>query len=261
MVAERGTRPPLQERISERIREQIVDAYVSQVLEQVTKLPKTSSRDRTLQRAVEQILDVPVPEMVNRLLEVPKIIPQDRILQRTVKQPEATQVPPSETSGADGQTHSLFQKSSSAALQTSTDLKEFEMVISVRRLAEQEHSTALDQLLSRISATMKLGAGADGDPFVKVKDLITDLISRVQAEASSEKNQKSYCDEEMSKITEKREDLEADVTKHSSKFEAAVSGSSQTRLMKCPSLCKDRYLWSRLFRKPWRFHSQSVLTR
>ena len=203
----------LQEQISERIRKQIVDAYVSQIVEQATEVPKTSSRDRTLQRAVEQILDVPVPEMVTQLLEVPKIIPQDRILQRTVKQ--------TETSGADGQTYSLFQEGSSAALQTSTDLKGFEMVISVRRLAEQEYSTALDQLASRISATMKFGAGVDGDPFVKVKDLIMDLISRVQAEASSETNQKSYCDEEMLKATEKRQDLEADVTKHSSKLEAA----------------------------------------
>ena len=199
----------LQEQISERIRKQIV--------EQATEVPKTSSRDRTLQRAVEQILDVPVPEMVTQLLEVPKIIPQDRILQRTVKQ--------AETNGADGQTHSLFQESSSAALQTSTDLKEFEMVISVRRLAEQEHSTALDQLVSRISVIMKVGAGADGDPFVKVKDLITDLISRVQAEASSETNQKSYCDEEMSKVTEKRRDLEADLAKLSSKLEAVVARS------------------------------------
>ena len=60
---------------------------------------------------------------------------------------------------------------------------------------------------------------------MKVKDLITDLISRLQAEASSETNQKSYCDEEMSKATEKREDLEADVAKHSSKLEAAVARS------------------------------------
>ena len=109
---------------------------------------------------MEQILDVPVPEMVTPLLEVPKIIHQDRILQRTVKQAEATQVLQSETSGADGQTYSLFQESSSAALQTSTDLEGFEMVISARRLAEQEHSTALDQLASRISAIMKFGAGA-----------------------------------------------------------------------------------------------------
>ena len=103
------------ERISERIREQIVDAYVSQVLEQVTKLPKSSRRDRTLQRAVEQIPDVPVPEMVTELLEVPKIIQQDRILQRTVKQAEATQMLQSETSGADGQTYSLFHESSNVA--------------------------------------------------------------------------------------------------------------------------------------------------
>ena len=182
----------LQERISERIREQTVDVHVPRVVEQVSEVPKTSSRDRTLQCAAEQIPDVPVPEMVTQLLEVPKIIPQDRILQRTVKQ--------TETSGADGQTYSLFQESSSAALRTSTDLKGFELVILVRRLAEQEHC---------ISATMKFGAGADGDLSVKVKDLITDLI-RLQAEASSEK----------------REDLEADVAKHSSKLEAAVARST-----------------------------------
>ena len=113
------------ERIAKRICEQIVDVHVSQA----TEVPKTSSRDRTLQRAVEQILDVPVPEMVTQLLEVPKIIHQDRILQRTVKQGKATQVLQSETSGADGQTYSSFQENSSAVLQTSTDLKGFELVM------------------------------------------------------------------------------------------------------------------------------------
>ena len=57
---------------------------------------------------------------------------------------------------------------------------------------------------------MKFGAGADNDPFVKV---------------SSAVNQKSYGDEEMSQATEKKEDLEADVAKHSSKLEAAVARS------------------------------------
>ena len=108
---------------------------------------------------------------------------------------------------------------------------------------------------------MKFGAGADGDPFVKLKDLITDLISRLQAEASFETNQKSYCDEEMSKATEKEEDLEADVAKHSSKLEAAVARSidpddeisalqpantqvntSSTHLkQKCPNSSKRQY--------------------
>ena len=219
MVAEHGFPPPPQERLPERTCEQVVDVRIRLVVEQVLEVPKNSSQDRTLQRAVEQIPDVPVPEMVTQLLEVPKIVPQDRILQQTVEQvasnreasvkvfseelkalAEATQVLQSETSGADGQTYSSFQEDSSAALRTSTDLKGFELVILVRRLAEQEHC---------ISATMKFGAGADGDPSVKVKDLITDLISRLQAEASSEK----------------REDLEADVAKHSSKLEAAVARS------------------------------------
>ena len=228
MVAEHGFPPPPQERIPERTCEQVVDVRIRLVVEQVLEVPKNSSQDRTLQRAVEQIPDVPVPEMVTQLLEVPKIVPQDRILQQTVEQvasnreasvkvfseelkalAEATQVLQSETSGADGQTYSSFQEDSSAALRTSTDLKGFELVILVRRLAEQERSTTLAQPESCISAIMKFGADADGDPSVKVKDLITDLISRLQAEASSKK----------------REDLEADVAKHSSKLEAAVARS------------------------------------
>ena len=111
---------------------------------------------------------------------------------------EATQVLQSETCGADGQMYSLYQENPNAASQTPTDLKGFDMMTAVRQLAEQEHSTALVQLASCISAIMKFGADADNDLFVKVKDLITDLI-RLQAEASPETSQKSHCDEETSK--------------------------------------------------------------
>ena len=75
----------------------------------------------------------------------------------------------SETGGIDRQTYSLFRESSSVALQASTDLEGIKMVTMVRRLAAQEHSVALAQLASRISAIMKFGVGADDDPFVKVK--------------------------------------------------------------------------------------------
>ena len=79
----------------------------------------------------------------------------------------STQVLQSETGGIDRQTFSLFRESSSVALQTSTDLKRLRVVTMVRRLAAQEHSVALAQLASCISANMKFGAGADDDPFVK----------------------------------------------------------------------------------------------
>ena len=81
----------------------------------------------------------------------------------------STQVLQSETSGIDEQTYSLFRESSSVALQASTDLKRLKVVTMVRRLAAQEHSVALVQLASCISAIMKFGAGADDDPVVKVK--------------------------------------------------------------------------------------------
>ena len=134
---------------------------------------------------------------------------------------EAPQVLQSETDGADGHTYSLFQENSSAALQTTTDFKGLDMMTAVKRLAEQEHFAALAQLRSRISAITKFGADADNGPFVKVKDLITDLI-RLQAEASPETSQKSHCDEEALKATEMKEDLETEVGKHSSKLETAV---------------------------------------
>ena len=40
-------------------------------------------------------------------------------------------------------------------------------------------------LSSRMSATLKFGAGSGVDPFAKPKGLITELISRLQEEASS----------------------------------------------------------------------------
>ena len=82
----------------------------------------------------------------------------------------------------------------------------------VRRLAEKEHSAALDRLTSSISAIMKLGAGNDENPFAKVKGSITELTNRFSEETSSE----ATCyDEETSKAT-KKENLYADTAKHSS---------------------------------------------
>ena len=81
----------------------------------------------------------------------------------------STQELQSETGGTDRQTYSLFRESSSVAQQASTDLEGLKVETMVRRLVAQEHSVALAQVVSRISAIMKFGVGADDDPFVKVK--------------------------------------------------------------------------------------------
>ena len=71
--------PKIQERIGE-------TEYMQKVVEQVTEVPRTSSRDQTLQCTEEQILDVLVPETAKQLMEVPETVSQDRIKQRTVEQ-------------------------------------------------------------------------------------------------------------------------------------------------------------------------------
>ena len=216
MVAERGTRPPPD-----------VDTPVPQMAERLLEVPKIIPQDRIQQQTVEQFVDSLEVTRAN-LAEAEKSLAALMTSQAVSKSnytqvasdheasvkvfaeelkawTEATQVLQSETDGADGHTYSLFQENPNAALQTPTDLKGFDMMTAVRQLAEQEHSTALAQLASCISAIIKFGADADNDLFVKVKDLITDLI-RSQADAPPETNQKSHCDEETSKATEKKED-------------------------------------------------------
>ena len=112
-----------------------------------------------------------------------------------------------ETCGAEGQTYSLFQESS--IVETPTLLAGFEVVTIVRRFATQAHSAAIAQHTSGMSAIMKFSAETSEDPFMKVKGFLTNLINRLWDESSSQANKKAYCDEEMSKFTEK-EDLKAD---------------------------------------------------
>ena len=86
----------------------------------------------------------------------------------------------------------------------------------------KEHFAVLAQLAARISAIMKFGAETGDGPFVKVKGSITESISRLLGETSSQASLRAYCNEGTSKATEKMEDLEAHITKRSSKFETAV---------------------------------------
>ena len=79
---------------------------------------------------------------------------------------------------------------------------------------------------SRVCPVVTLDAGAGEDPWPKQRNLITDLINRLQSEASSEASHKSHCDDELSEANEKKVDLETQVATHSSKLEAAVSKSS-----------------------------------
>merc|ERR1719161_3003478 len=64
------------------------------------------------------------------------------------------------------------------------------------------------------------------DPFAKVKGLITDMIAKLMKEAEAEAGFKAYCDEEMAKTKAKKEELQSDIRKLTSKIDTATSRSA-----------------------------------
>merc|ERR1719421_1217696 len=87
----------------------------------------------------------------------------------------------------------------------------------LKKLARQQKSFALAHLAS-VSAA---------DPFVKIRGLIEEMISKLVAEAQEEATQKAFCDEEMGKSKASKEEKEGLVEKHSSRLEEAEARTAQ----------------------------------
>merc|ERR1719254_62022 len=114
-------------------------------------------------------------------------------------------------------------------LRTRVDLANAEVVTMVKHLAQKHHSTALAQLASRISAVLRYSSASGEDPFVKVKALITDLITKLENQASAEASEKAYCDEQMEKTEAKKSELEEDITKLTTKIDNAAATSASLK--------------------------------
>merc|ERR1719421_252364 len=133
--------------------------------------------------------------------------------------------------GAEKQAYSFFEISSltNSHLRSASDLRNFEVVNAVKRLAQEQHSAGLAQLASRLSALYRYSASTGEDPFAKVKELITDMIAKLMKEAESEASFKAYCDEEMAKTKAKKEELEDDIEKLTTKIDSATSASERLK--------------------------------
>merc|ERR1719253_2431392 len=124
------------------------------------------------------------------------------------------------TGGAVGQSYSLLQ------LKSRTDMKNAEIVSLVKKLAHQHHSSALEQLASRIKAVVSFGGD---DVFGKVKGLISDMVTKLEKEAEAEASEKAYCDEEMAKTEQKKGELEGVITRLTSKIDLAAAKSAELK--------------------------------
>lgn len=134
------------------------------------------------------------------------------------------------SSGAANQAYSFIeldhQSQTSSVLHSQADLANAEVVNLLKKLAKENHSDALAQLASRIAVTLRYGASAGQDPFTKVRQLIVDLLTKLQSEAQNDATEKSYCDEELAKTEAKKAELDAEMTKLSTKMDQVTSASA-----------------------------------
>lgn len=140
---------------------------------------------------------------------------------------EAKKVISETSAGAVAQTYSFTQVAESyqggVLLQDHTRLANVEIVNLVKRLAKQHHSAVLSQLASRIATVFRYGEKAGENPFAKVKALISDLITKLEEEASSESSEKAFCDDELAKTAEKKSELDGDIAKLVSKIDTSAT--------------------------------------
>jgi len=135
------------------------------------------------------------------------------------------------TGGAASQSYGLAQVSLlQMSTRTQVQSARYEAVRWVKKLAQKHKSAALAQLASRMNSALRLG----GDPFAKVKGLITEMLEKLAASAEEDATQKAYCDKEMAAAKdskdEKSTDLESLTTKVSQKkaMSSKLKGEAST---------------------------------
>eukprot|EP00971_Amphidinium_carterae_P336971 6473586-Amphidinium_carterae.1 len=105
----------------------------------------------------------------------------------------------------------------------------FEVVHYLRRLAREQKSDAIALLASRMDSVVSMGASTGADPFVKVRGLITDMLARLEKEASADASHKAYCDKELAESTEKKGEKQAEVEKLQTKIDSMSAQSSKLK--------------------------------
>jgi chromosome segregation ATPase len=110
-------------------------------------------------------------------------------------------------------------------ISTRSDLVSFEAVRYIRDLGKKQHSTALAQLASRMASTIRFGGSNKEDIFAKVKGLISDMITKMEAEAEADATEKAFCDKELSETNAKKDDKTAEIEKLTAKIDKMTSKS------------------------------------
>jgi len=109
----------------------------------------------------------------------------------------------------------FVQKPAPSFLQTRGPRRVRELLAFLSRKAHALRSRRLAKLVHTV--------GLAGDHFVKVRGIIKDLIARLEDDAEGEATQKSFCDTEMKKSIEKRDEETANMETYSADIDKTKS--------------------------------------
>merc|ERR1719215_2142981 len=115
---------------------------------------------------------------------------------------------------------------SSSSLASSGGLANFEAVRLIRDLAHKQKSQELAQLATRMASAMR---SSSGDPFLKVKGLIMDMIAKLEAESGQDATKKAYCDKELSETNMRKAEKTAEIEKLTTRIDQASAKSAQLK--------------------------------
>jgi len=117
-----------------------------------------------------------------------------------------------------------FVQVSSRSKMGSSNLK---VVRLVRDLGHKQRSKALVLLSAKIAKVMR--NTAHGDPFEKVRSMISDMINKLEDAASNDASKKAYCDKELGVTKAKKEDTTDDLQELGTKIEQMTSKSAKLK--------------------------------
>merc|ERR1719444_8693 len=137
---------------------------------------------------------------------------------------EAKKVLAEMTGGAEKQAYSFLQEGTEEDSTASAGIQAVRMV---KRLAKRSRSHVLAQLASRLDATVRSSETSGDDPFAKVKNLISEMIGKLQDEADAEAQHKLWCDKAMGETTRKKKEKESSIDKLTTQIDQLTAGSAK----------------------------------
>jgi len=101
---------------------------------------------------------------------------------KVIRQAMKILAPPKKLLQTDQDGSSFLQVAVSSKMDS--EFADSEIILTLRQLAKEHHSMALNQLASRVTAAMRYGHNHGADPFVKVRGLIADMIAKLEKNCS-----------------------------------------------------------------------------